>query len=146
MSKRYFTVAEANQLVPELERTFGRVLRLRGQLRAVSEEMDRLGEPLTDESLSREDPDGAAPELLAARGRARALVETLGDELRGLEALGVQVKDLDVGLCDFVARREGRDVLLCWRLGEKQVAHWHELQAGFAGRKPIEPAAPRLLH
>ena len=52
---------------------------------------------------------------------------------------GAIVKDLDEGLVDFPARREGEEILLCWRLGEDDVAFWHGLEEGFAGRRPIDP-------
>ena len=60
----------------------------------------------------------------------------------------MSVKDLDIGLCDFLGERDGRDVWLCWQYGEKQVGFWHELDAGFAGRHPLaDPATVhRLLH
>jgi hypothetical protein len=50
---------------------------------------------------------------------------------------GVQVKDLDTGLLDFPSRREGEEVLLCWRVGEDEIRFWHGLEEGFAGRKPL---------
>jgi hypothetical protein len=52
---------------------------------------------------------------------------------------GAIVKDLDVGLVDFPALRHGEEILLCWRLGEDEVAHWHGLEEGFAGRKQLDP-------
>ena len=52
---------------------------------------------------------------------------------------GAIVKDLDAGLVDFPALREGEEILLCWRLGEEQVEHWHGLEEGFAGRKRLDP-------
>jgi hypothetical protein len=55
-----------------------------------------------------------------------------------LEELGVVIKDLDAGLVDFPALRDGDDVLLCWRVGEPSVEFWHDLEEGFAGRKPID--------
>jgi hypothetical protein len=57
--------------------------------------------------------------------------------VRAIQQLGVQVKDLDAGLIDFPARRGDEDVLLCWRLGEPDVAYWHGLDDGFNGRKPL---------
>jgi hypothetical protein len=54
-----------------------------------------------------------------------------------LAALGVVVKDLDAGLVDFPAERDGRAVFLCWQLGEDEVAFWHGVEEGFAGRKPL---------
>lgn len=143
--KRYFTVAEANELVPALEVRFGKVMRLRGQLRGAYDALERAGEPPTAESLERRDgPD----DLRKLRGRFRALLEALTEELAAVEALGVAVKDLDIGLCDFLGEREGREVWLCWQYGEKAVAFWHEMDAGFGGRRPLvdKPATDRLLH
>jgi len=57
---------------------------------------------------------------------------------RELEELGVELKDPMVGLLDFRARRGDEEVYLCWRLGEERVEHWHGLEAGFAGRKPMD--------
>jgi hypothetical protein len=54
-----------------------------------------------------------------------------------LNELGVQVKDLDIGLIDFPSLRDGDEILLCWRLGEGDIAWWHTLDGGFAGRQPI---------
>ena len=55
-----------------------------------------------------------------------------------LNALGVEIKGLDVGLVDFPGEMEGRPVYLCWRYGEPSVSHWHELETGFSGRQPID--------
>jgi hypothetical protein len=71
-----------------------------------------------------------------------AELEAVGAEiercLAQLDEAGVQVKDLDSGLLDFPARHEGREILLCWQVGEDRVAYWHGIEEGFAGRKPIE--------
>ncbi len=143
--KRYFTVAEANALVPALEVRFGKVMQLRGQLRTSYDALDKAGEPPTAESLERRD---GPEDLRKLRGRFRALLEALTEELAAIEALGVAVKDLDIGLCDFLGVREGRDVWLCWQYGEKRVGFWHELDAGFGGRHPLDEPRPRdrLLH
>ena len=163
MPTRYFTVAEANDLVPRLEAGFHRILRLRVQLRTLADQLERLGQPLAAEdsqarALRRHAPPGPlhgamhdestvdSPEIARRRGHARALVEMMSEELSGIEALGVEVKDLDTGLCDFTAHRDGRDVLLCWRLGEKRVGWWHELHTGVAGRQPLDGPALRLVH
>jgi hypothetical protein len=57
--------------------------------------------------------------------------------VEGIHELGGMVKDLDEGLVDFLARRDEEEILLCWRLGEDEIAHWHGLEEGFAGRKPL---------
>lgn len=143
--KRHFTVAEANELVPALEARFGKVMQLRAQLRGAYDALERAGEPPTAETLERRDGTDTVRKL---RGRFRALLEALTEELAAVEAMGVTVKDLDIGLCDFLGERDGRDVWLCWQYGEKTVAFWHELDAGFGGRQPLvdKPASDRLLH
>ncbi len=144
-AKRYFTVAEANALIPALEVRFGKVMQLRAQLRAAYDALVAAGETPTAETLERH--DGPA-EVRKLRGRFRALLEALTDELSAVEGLGVAVKDLDLGLCDFLGERDGREVWLCWQYGEKSVSFWHELGEGFGGRHPLAetPAATRLLH
>jgi hypothetical protein len=62
---------------------------------------------------------------------------TLAERVRAIQDLGVQVKDLDIGLVDFPARRGDEDVLLCWQLGEPEVAYWHGPEDGFVGRRPL---------
>jgi hypothetical protein len=52
--------------------------------------------------------------------------------------MGVEVKDLDIGLLDFPCEVDGQIVLLCWKLGEKGITHWHGVSEGFAGRKPVD--------
>ena len=70
------------------------------------------------------------------------IVEKLTEEVAGavteLDALGVVVKDLDLGLLDFPGMRDGEEVELCWQVGEDAVSHWHPLEAGYRGRKPID--------
>lgn len=149
---RYFSVAEANRTIPALERHFGRILQMRVQLRSTYQLLEQHGEAPTAESLGRLD---GPPELRSARARFVGLMEALKEEVRAVDEIGVQVKDLDTGLCDFYCRRGGRDVFLCWRYGEKEIGAWHELTTGFAGRQPLGEgegedegarASPRILH
>ena len=60
------------------------------------------------------------------------------DAMDEIDAMGVQVKDLDIGLLDFPCEVDGQIVLLCWKSGEKTITHWHGVQEGFAGRKPVD--------
>lgn len=80
----------------------------------------------------------AASDLNAAQAELEQLSERVGACVAELEARGVTVKDLDLGLLDFPARHGGREIELCWHVGEPEVAFWHELGAGYAGRKPID--------
>lgn len=145
VTRRLFTLDEANAIIPELEIRFAKVMQLRAQLRVSFQELEKLGEPPSEETLTRSD---GTPALLRARGIFRALMEAMAEELQAIEATGVTVKDVDIGLCDFLGEREGKDVWLCWQYGEKRVGFWHELHTGFSGRKPIDPTQvpERLLH
>jgi hypothetical protein len=85
-----------------------------------------------------------AIEKSAGNGGNRALsamvkdFEKLDTLVRQIQDMGVLVKDINLGLLDFPALREGREVYLCWKYGEGEIAFWHEVEAGFAGRQPIE--------
>lgn len=58
--------------------------------------------------------------------------------LHKIQDAGAQIKDINIGLLDFPAKKDGREVCLCWKYGEDDIAFWHEVDAGYAGRKPIE--------
>src|SRR5262245_29969539 len=70
------------------------------------------------------------------------LLTTLLGAMETLRGAGVRVKDPAAGLLDFPARRAGRVVFLCWRVGEPSLSHWHEADAGFAGRRPLDEDGP----
>jgi hypothetical protein len=76
----------------------------------------------------------------AARRRAERdkAAQEATDTLAEIEAIGVTVQDLDEGLLDFPCVKDGKTVMLCWKLGEDAITHWHEPEAGFAGRKPLD--------
>lgn len=65
-------------------------------------------------------------------------VQRVRDAMAEIDAIGVQVKDLDIGLLDFPCKVDDEVVLLCWKLGESSITHWHGIDEGFAGRKPID--------
>ena len=80
----------------------------------------------------------AASDLNAAQSELSGLADVAVACVERLEELGVVLKDLDLGLLDFPSEREGEVVLLCWHVGEDEVAFWHGLDEGYAGRKPID--------
>ena len=82
--------------------------------------------------------DDGPPEVRTQRARFVGLMEALHQELASITTAGIEIKDLDTGLCDFYSLREGREVYLCWKLGEPHVGYWHEIEAGFAGRQSLE--------
>jgi hypothetical protein len=146
--KRHFSVDEANALIPSLELRFAKVMQLRAQLRIAYQELEAFGESPSMEALALPPPPSEPPERARTRGRFRALMEALTEELQAIDETGVTVKDLDIGLCDFLGEREGREVWLCWQYGEKRIAFWHDLDTGFAGRQPLDESDTprRLLH
>ena len=82
-----------------------------------------------------------AAELDRLQRDIQSAAATIDRYVGELTALGVEMKGMDVGLVDFPGEMDGRPVYLCWRLGEPVVAHWHERDAGFAGRQPLTPNA-----
>jgi hypothetical protein len=121
---RHWTLDQANEALPLVGTT---VRRLRDARRRLAE----LGFD-TDFALHAEATGGAWP----GRDRARESVDVaLGFEQ--LEALEIVVRDLERGLVDFPALIEGREVYLCWLLDEPAVGHWHGVESGFAGRRPL---------
>jgi hypothetical protein len=122
--ERHYTVEEANRLLPQLESMLDRLRDAR----------DRLTATEAHEALS-----GAAPTNGGGdEGRqvGEAFLEVRG-LLGELQELGLVVRDIDRGLIDFPAILEGREVYLCWERGEEEIAHWHDLEAGYGGRQPL---------
>jgi hypothetical protein len=127
VSKRYFTVAEANALIPQIE---SMLLSLQGIKRELDVKYRRLQQARLD-SVPNDDaffPEEAEIEFLLFS--ANSMLQQIFD-------LGVQVKDIDSGLCDFPTLINGQEALLCWHLGERDVRFWHGLYEGYQGRKPL---------
>ncbi len=129
-NKKYFTVQEANSALP--------------LVRAIARDVAELAHDLREryQRLGRNRPGGAASEAHQEEmQQMEAELEGAHERMREYEAelrqLGVDLKDPFTGLLDFPAWMEGRPVYLCWRLGEAEVGHWHELEAGFAGRQKL---------
>jgi hypothetical protein len=129
--KKFFTVAEANATLPLVRAIVKDVTELAPSLRDRHERLTRF--------KSRKHSSGSAyeEELEQVREAYDRDLERMKEYLRELENLGVELKDYYTGLIDFPCWMDGREVYLCWRLGEPQVAHWHELEAGFAGRQRL---------
>jgi hypothetical protein len=131
-NKRYFTVAEANAALP-LVRVIARdIAQLAQELRERHERLARIRAPGREASSGVYDEELDQIHAEFERGKER-----MREYEQELKNLGVELKDYDSGLIDFPSRMDGRDVFLCWRLGEEEVAFWHELDAGFAGRQKL---------
>jgi hypothetical protein len=126
--QRYFTVAEANALIPELQK---QLLRLQAMLNRLREEYGEKAEQVFVLTLHNGFPPLWEPSPIADA------VHKAVDELN---QLGVILRDVEQGIVDFPHLRDGREVFLCWKLGEEQVRYWHELDTGFDARKPLTEA------
>ncbi len=137
MDKRYFTVEEANQMIPFLTDAFTRIVQMRLQISDIYALLDLVDAAPTSDDFDFE-LQGASPAVVHNRATLLALIDAVRDDLDRIEAAGCLVKSLDQGLVDWYARRGNRDVFLCWRLGEKDVRWWHDTRDGLPGRRPIE--------
>lgn len=129
--KKFFTVAEAEARLPLLRSVLRDVVELAAEMKSLH------GRLIVAQSNG--DADASANDQVAILGREldarQNAMQALVKELR---ELGADLKDPIVGLIDFPGLHEDREICLCWKLGEPHVAHWHETDAGFAGRRPIE--------
>ena len=130
--ERIFTPGEANELLPVVRPLVERMVEGKRALDAAQAEADDVSTRISGNGGGL--PPARLAEVNAELSRRAA---ELAGVLEEIQDLGVVVKDLDTGLVDFPSVREGRDVLLCWRLGEDEVAFWHGYDDGFAGRQPI---------
>ncbi|MBM3787611.1 MAG: DUF2203 family protein [Acidobacteria bacterium] len=131
---RYFTHAQATQLLPKVERHLRDALFAFHEQRTAEDEFSNVQRQIQMAGGSRLDRDKVT--RIVARKQAAATV--LRQELEAIGGLGVQVKDLEIGLIDFPAIYQGEEVLLCWKLGEEKIEFWHGVSEGFRGRKPID--------
>lgn len=137
-AKKFFTPAEANATLP--------------LVRAIIRDVTELAASLRDrhERLQRAQPEQNTPglgehldELRVAQADFEREQERLSEYQQELQKLGVELKDPFKGLVDFPCWMENREVCLCWHHGEPEVAHWHEIDAGFAGRQKLMVDAAR---
>jgi hypothetical protein len=131
---RFFTLQQAERLLPDVERAIREAIGLKAEyLQAETElrsEMQRVT-MLGGVDMNR----GAFAEL---RARRESSAERLKETIEEIHGIGCLVKDLDIGLIDFPTLFHGEEVYLCWKLGETGIAFWHGVEEGFRGRKAID--------
>jgi hypothetical protein len=132
VEERYFTVEEANEALGEVRPLTEELVAHRRALVELQERQSALTTRIAGNGGNVE-----PSELQDVQERLDEEVAGIARCVARIHELGALVKDLDDGLVDFPAEREGEDVLLCWRLGEDQIAFWHGLDEGFSGRKPL---------
>jgi hypothetical protein len=128
---RFFTVEEANLELSRLRQWLPRLQTKRRRLDVVQQKLGELSlKAATNGNLLEE-------EVHSTQREVKRLTEEISKLMAKISDLGCEIKDLDQGLVDFPSLRDGREVYLCWRLGEPEVAFWHEPDAGFRGRRPL---------
>lgn len=128
MSERLFTLPEALAALPAAARLLIEIQEWKQELEQRSAQVERLLD-------STEGNGHRTADIAEGRGAVQAAARELDRAFRQLDALGVELKGIEMGLLDFPSLREGRVVYLCWRQGEETIAYWHEVEAGFAGRQ-----------
>jgi hypothetical protein len=134
MSDRSFTLQEAETLLPILES----LLRAAIDGKKLIEVVDGEFQEVAHRVFLNGGTYLNIVHLARRKAEREKAIHRVKDSLAEIDATGVQVKDLDMGLLDFPCVVDGRTVLLCWKLGEKGITHWHGVDEGFAGRKPID--------
>lgn len=124
--ERLFTLAEANHLIPQLNSRLSSIQNAKKLLSRTKEDVRRAS--------ARSEYGGGSPLGHLYIGS----LQQISSHVQAIEELGVLVKDLDLGLCDFPHLREGRVVFLCWKLGEREIKWWHETTTGYQDRCPLE--------
>jgi len=129
---KYFTLEEANRALAYVAPVVSDIVRTYREWREGVREYERLG-------AGHPPGDGESEEQEALRDKVDQIAQQINGFLEELAAVGCVFKGFDDGLVDFYSKLEGRDVFLCWKLGESEIAHWHELDTGFAGRQELVP-------
>jgi hypothetical protein len=133
--RKHFSVEEANKALPLVRAIVGDIVR---QYRVVEGLQQRLSTVLTERT--RPADDLYSEELVQSKNELETEEDKLRTFIEELKNLGVELKS-EEGLCDFRSMLGGREIYLCWRLGEPEVMFWHELDAGFAGRQRLTKRA-----
>ena len=134
MAERTFTLAEAQSLLPVLESLIRTAIDGKNLIESIETEFQAIAHRVF--------LNGGTflniVHLARRKAEREKAVQRVKDAIAEIDSIGVQVKDLDIGLLDFPCEVDGRTVLLCWKLGEKSITHWHGVSEGYAGRKPID--------
>jgi len=128
--RKYFTLAEANRTLPLVKRIVADILSLHPKWRDLVSRYELVAAQAKPEW-------GESAEQVGLRTEIESVAREINDYLLELEQIGCVFKGFDQGLVDFYGKLEGRDIFWCWKQGEERIEHWHDLEAGYAGRQTI---------
>ena len=130
MPKKYFTLDHANRTLPLVRKIVSDITSLHPVWRDLVYRYELVA--------AQSDPKwGESPEQVNLRMQIEAVARQINGYLIELEEIGCVFKGFEEGLVDFYGQLDGREMFWCWKQGEERISHWHELEAGFAGRQPI---------
>jgi hypothetical protein len=129
-----FTIDEAQSLIPLLESLLKRALEGKRAAEKVESDLSELARRIYLSGGMKVD----AAAVIKQRSELEEHMKLVRETITEIDEIGVQVKDLDLGLLDFPFRLDDQVVLLCWRMGETSIEHWHTMEAGFKGRQPVD--------
>jgi hypothetical protein len=129
-----FTLEEAQSLLPVLESLLKRAIEGKQSAEEVDSSLSDLARRIYLSGGMRVDVGAVAKQ----RAEIEAHMQRVRESIAEIDSIGVQVKDLDAGLLDFPCRLDDQVVLLCWRMGETSIEHWHTVDSGFGGRQPVD--------
>lgn len=131
MDTLIFTLTEARAMLPQVRSLIDGIRRKKRKISELRTLIDAIKRSTGGDGTEISTNSGQV------RAQAQALIDDLRHEIHELQSLGIQIKDLDRGLVDWTALRQGEHVYLCWQAGETDVEWWHGIAEGFAGRRPI---------
>jgi len=131
---RTFTLDEAQSLLPVLESLLKRAIEGKRSAEEAESHLSGLAQRIYLSGGMRVNPAVVAQQRAALESHLSKVKESIAE----IDAIGVQVKDIESGLLDFPFKLEDEVVLLCWRMGETSIEHWHTVEAGFKGRQPVD--------
>ncbi len=134
MADRTFTLDEAQMLLPILESLLKQAIHGKQLIEAVDAELQATAHRVFLNGGTMLN----VVHLARRKAEREKAIRRVKDALAEIDATGVQVKDLDIGLLDFPCKVDGEMLLLCWKLGEPTIMHWHGTNEGFASRKPVD--------
>ena len=131
---KLFKLDEAQALVPVLESLLKRAIDAKQAAEEINSQLQQLSQRIF--------MSGGMHVDVVRVGRQRtemdAHIQRAKDAIEEIDAIGVQVKDLDTGLLDFPCKLDDDIILLCWKMGEAKITHWHTVESGFRGRQPVD--------
>jgi len=137
---RFYDLDDANAALPDLEGILETLAGQRAELVRIRDEV-LARHPEAAEAEAAGETVVAADDIRLARLRMQGLVDQMAAGVARIEAQSITLRDINEGLVDFPALVNGRQVWLCWKRGEGDVAYWHDLESGYSGRRPISELA-----